>query len=226
MVDLKEVIAKAQAGDERAQNTLIKTLKDNGAMQQLARYLYRNRLLEPSDVRGEFWLGIAKGILNVKHNVGNPLQYLIQCGLWQVKSALRRAIRKGVIYKCKTCKATGQFRRITDRAYMEMACCPKCGGELETEELHIPLKDEHTSHLKSESRIERWDIDEFKMTLTIYEKRVFEFIETGYDRDNSKNYLRDIATEMRVTPQAINHHLRNIRTKLTSHLEKVTVKDE
>ena len=219
MAELREVIRKAQAGDEWAKDTLVKLLEDNGAMQQLARYLYRNRLLEPSDVKGEFWLGVAQGMLKVKYNIGNPLQYLIQRGIWQVRTALRRAINRGVIWYCKECSFSGQLRRMTDRDILDVARCPKCGGEVGSHEKFTPLKNDHWK-VKQETRLMRLDLDKLKTTFTVHERKVFELIEQGHDRDNSKNYLKDIAKELRVTPQNVNYHLRKIRSKMEQHLRE------
>ena len=211
----EELIAKAQNGDEIARTKLIHTLNDNGAMKQLSKYLYLNRLLEPDDVRAEFWFGVAKAIPQVKSEIGNPIQYLIKRGIWQVRSALRQAISKDVFYRCPECGTVAPLRRTTDK--ME---CRKCGSEdLMTWERkatsiipHKPVEVHKTITI---------DIDGFKMTLTVQEKRVFELIEQGIDRDNSNNYLREIGDALKVSPQCVTIYLRKIRTKLREHMEEM-----
>lgn len=211
-MELRELIAMAQGGDEQARTELIKRLRKNGAMKQLSRYLYRNRLLEPDEVRGEFWLGIARGLNQVKYDIGNPLQYLIQRGLWQVQSALRRMIGKGVFYRCGECGYEGRLRKIPCK-------CHRCGADADTYQREIPFGQVPEIHIEKTTTSIRIDIEKFRLKLSPKENEVMTLLLSGLHKGAERGYMRKIAELMGTTPQCVNIRLKNIRKKLHQHMK-------
>jgi len=214
MNNLETLVKEAQAGDEGARDHLVRKLKDNDAMKSLNRYLYKNRLLDPDDVRGEFWLGVAKALDTVRCDIGDPFQFLAWKGLNQVRDALRKAIRHGAQYACRECGHTGGVHRM-GREMM----CKACGSsKLDTMErkasdlvdLSLPART-----IKTSMKI---DLEEFRVKLSVQEERVYSLIEQGYDKEGSVNYLKDIGSILGISAQCVNIYLKKIRNKLSEHL--------
>lgn len=209
MKDLKEIIILAQQGNEIARTTLIKLLKDDGYIKQLNRYLYRNRLSNPDDLRSDFWIGVINAIPKVKHNVGNPLQYLTYKGIKHVITSQRKAIQKGVSFNCFDCGEHGRIRH-------HKRICPHCGSSnIDTIQNEINIKDIPENIITIREDINIHDhILLFKKRLSPKEKEVFELIiERGYERSACKNYLKEIGKIMSTTPQCVSRRLKNIRIK-------------
>lgn len=220
MEGLIEVIEKAKGGDRHAKNDLVRMMLNDGCMKQLNRYLYVNRLLSASDVQGEFWLGVVKAIPVVKTDIGNPLQFLTWKGLNAVKSALRKNIRKEVYYTCEDCGHTHSIVRERGGLYK----CQACGSfDIITQQRELPA-----SHLLTalsyhqptprENILIKIDFNEkigkLRITLSSQENRVLDYIMKGYDRTTCKNYIKEIAEEMGVSPQCVNQYLNRIKKKL------------
>ena len=207
-MELKRLIEQAQNGDQEAKSSLIEAMLRDKCMRRLNRYLYRNRLLSPDDTKGEFWLGVVQAMATVKYDIGDPLQYLAQRGIWQVREALRNAISRGVRYECNTCGHKGRYRRRTNEIR-----CGRCNGtDLESRQIEIVLQDKVSVDART-AMAQRMDIADFKTILTPREAEVLEAILTNFDRDNSKNYLKDVAGHMNVSPQCVVQYLKRIRWK-------------
>lgn len=236
---VNEIIIKAQSGDPQAKNQLVQIMKDNNCMKAVGRYLRLNRLLEPDDVRSEFWVGVVLALPKVKTTIGDPLFYLSWSGVNRVKSQLRKAIGKGVTAVCKECGHKGRLHRV-NRKY-QCVCCGAQYEEIDTFQKEINMtiankgKDENEEVnpallliVRPKQRDIEFDIDvvELKKQLTPQELRVFELIEGGMDREHEQNYLRSIALTLEVSPQCVNQYLKKIRLKIETALHYNTKKEK
>lgn len=224
--EVTDIIEKAKRGDPTAKNTIIKLIQDNGYMKAISHYLYLNRLLEPDDVRSEFWIGVVLALPKVKTEVGDPLFYLAWQGANRVKSQLRKKIGKGVIAECNQCSWIGRLTRINSR-YV----CPECGNEdiktwqkeinetsLTGEDIAPPTPTVPPNQIEIDIHI---DIEYFKSKLSPQELRVFILItDKSIDRDHESNYLHTIADLLHISPQCINQYLGKIKKKLTKMMQE------
>lgn len=210
---IAEVLTKAQQGNEKAKNELIKMMVDDGCMKQISRYINRNRLLEPDDVRSEFWFGVARAIPKAKPNLGNPLRFLAQCGVWRVISALRHRLRNGVRCTCNVCGRHAQLNR-----RIQTLGCPRCNStDITTTQVttSIELSSEKNFVYKKQLTVTH----EFEQQLNGRELDVYKLIMEGASRDKSSNYLKEIAQELGISAPCVAIYLRRIRTKLTRYME-------
>lgn len=213
MNKLAEIIAKAKEGDEFAQNELVKMVKDNGAMKQINRYLYMNRLIDPDDIQGEFWLGVAIGMQKVAPDIGNPIQFLTYRGICQIKMAMEKIISNGVVYGCPRCGAIGSLRTVYKGKH-GVKICPKCGyDKIETEE-RVLLDEQRPLNTPDRARIYiELDFESLRKLFNENERMIFDLMMGDCKREECQNYLENIAILMGVTSQRINQYLRSIRDK-------------
>lgn len=225
-LEITDIIEKAKGGDPTAKDTIVKLIQDNGYMKAISHYLYLNRLLEPDDIRSEFWVGVVLALPKVKTEVGDPLFYLAWQGANRVKSQLRKKIGRGVSVCCPDCGWSGRLYR-ENRIYK----CKECGNQnIQTWQKEI----NETSLSKQDitaitpttppNQIEidlHIDIEYFKSKLSPQELRVFVLItDKSIDRDHEPNYLRTIADLLRISPQCINQYLRKIKKKITKMIQE------
>ena len=222
--EIKKIITQAQNGDPLAKNQLIKLMMDNGCMRIINRYLYLNRLLEPSEAKGEFWLGVVLAIPKVNITIGDPLQYLIWKGENHIKSELRRLISQNVHAICKDCGLKFKLYRI-GKEYR----CPHCGtDDIETfsNEINITtLTANQTEPKMPDVEIERndytiLDITDFEKHLSKQELRIYKLIiQEGMNRDTCKNYIVEISTIMQISPQCTSIYIKRMREKLKKYMQ-------
>lgn len=213
MNDMPQLINQAQTGNGKAKDELIRLMLNDGYMRQINKYLYVTRLLSPHDIQSEFWLGVIKAIPRVRHDIGNPLQFLTFKGICRIKSLIRTRLSKAMFYSCRACGHEGKIRGSKYK-------CKACGSEsIEFSCQEIPCAPENLRHgEKLSHHRERIDIQEkvekLKQKLSPQELKVFKLIvEKGYTSANSVNYLEDIGTILDITPQCVAIYLRRIRSK-------------
>ncbi len=230
-LQVNEIITKAQSGDPQAKNQLIQLMTKNNCLKAVGRYLNANRLLEPDDVRSEFWIGVVLAIPKVKTTIGDPLFYLSWSGVNRVKSQLRKVIGKGVLVICKECGTRGRLHR-KNKEYV----CGKCGAsheelltfQKETNMTILNKNNEKESDINPglipTTRPKQLDI-EFDMDLKVLkekftpqELKVFELIESGINREYEQNYLRTIALTLQISPQCVSQYLKKIKIKMEIEL--------
>lgn len=218
--EIARLIAQAQQGDRQAFNTVVKIMQDNGYMKAISRYIYANRLLEPDDVKAEFWLGVVMALPKCKPDVGDPLFYLAWRGANRVKTELRRTLLREVVSACPKCGWRGHLRRKKGKYE-----CPKCKNtELDSWER---TKQQDVTSILIEERISkrtikvveetdlRMDIEYLETLLTPQEKKVFRCIVIDeLDRDHEHNYLESIAYALQISAQCVSRYLKKIREKL------------
>lgn len=215
--EVSAVLTAAQHGDEYAKNRLVELMIENRCMARLSKYLYRNRLMEPDDVRGEFWLGVTLALPKAKPTLGDPLQFLTQSGLWRVVSVMRQALNVGIVFACRDCGETGSLSRRV-RGFG----CSKCASkEIDTHQRLIS-DEQVTVHVTVRYTNRTWNLElqEFRKMLTPAEARVFDLLAAGYDRWGCDNYLAEIGQVLGVSAVCVAIHLKKIRFKLKMYLQE------
>jgi len=212
---IEEIIKKAQKGNKQAKNELVKLMQNDGCMRSISRYLYINKLVEPDDIRSEFWLGVILALPKVRPE-NEPIKFLVWKGEFQVRMALRKAISQAITATCPECGL--KFKLYSIKGEYK---CRKCGSpNIETSRNEIPM-----SILEFDNFIEKInlrlniDLKTFKENLTGQELKVYKMItEEGINRFDSKNYLSEISDKLHTSPQCINIYLVRIRKKLKNYL--------
>lgn len=223
--EIEKLIEAAHNGDARAKNKIIKLMQENRYINVVSRYLYANRLLEPDDVRSEFWLGVVLALPKVNPFIGDPLFYLAWCGMKRVRCQLRAVISKGVRASCRDCNWVGRLY-LVDNIYV----CRKCGSQaIETHQREINItslvltKDQIDCilHYSEEITLHTLDIEYLRSRLTDRERMVFDILREGIvEKGKDKNYLLAIGQIMDISKQCANQYINKIRKKFEKYLRE------
>jgi len=193
---MKNLIAKKHLADVKTKIAEL-ILKDRRTSYELMRYS-QNSILSYDDVSGEFNVGLADGINKVRADIGNPKDYLINKGLWQVRHAIRKELKRKVIQRC----ACGHSVSIQHRGI-----CPKCGNKAETQNRTQELLDVHgqDDHEIIDVHIQ---LRMFVHQLNGRKREICEMMLNGVDGDS---YLKAIATKLKCSPVAVAIHVKKLR---------------
>jgi hypothetical protein len=186
----------AQSGDKIAEEQLIIYIKDNYMRRRIGRYLHKNRQVEDEDLMQEFMIGIALNIGRARLDIGDPTEYIIQQGVYRVRSYLRKHILQGTTQICEECGYVTRLNRVGNN-YI----CKKCGSH------HIVTRETNDYDEITLMNVEdnkEFDIDVVsEMMLETFEKtldpntnvyQVYILIKNGIrDNPNVNNYIKEIA---------------------------------
>lgn len=215
---LRNLLVLAQAGDDVATDNLINQIKEVEMRRRIGKYLHRNRQAEDEDLIQEFLIGVALSINKAKLDVGDPIEYIIWCGVNRVKSYLRKSILKNTVQVCKDCGNESRLHKV-DGIYT----CRKCGSTnietFETSEYdEIALENEMDKRNEIERMIEEEGyediIERFRATLD-QTTRVGQLFDLFYKKDITPdnpdvvNYIKEISEEMGGISQTLVLQTRN-----------------
>ena len=231
-----DIIKAAQGGDEYAVEKLIIIIRDNHMNKAISRYLYKNRLVENEDVKQMFMIGVAMAIPTVRLDLGNPMIYLINCGIWKVKSYFRAQVFNNTRQTCldcgHTCRPTKTIKKydvVVKRS--DDWICPSCGGDNVdiAQCTGAEVKDDNVFSTKTDALIEdivtdSMAIDEFRKTINGRVLQLFDMINKGVDRDGTTSYMRDIADDWGVSTACVAQYLKRLRAAWKAHFE-VSIED-
>lgn len=229
--DIKDLIQIAQGEDEVAADMALTDLLieiiDNHMDRHLSKYIRKNTIgdMDADDIRQIFLIGCSKAIREANPHVGNPLLFILQKGKWAVVDALRKQYRANLRQYCHKC---GSETRLHEQS--GQAICPKCQNADDVERIQTSVLDDGT--LVSLVIDERLGIDEmvissitieqFRGRLTGRKAEIFDLIMYhGYDRESCRNYIKEIAAILGVTPANVNLRLRQIKEEWTKYLEEI-----
>lgn len=232
LVDIKNLISVVQAEDDiasaMARTDILVEITDNHMDRHLSKYIKKNTVggMDGDDMRQIFLIACSVAIDEANINTGNPLLFILQKGKWAVVDELRKTYRRDLRQWCRACKTE---TRIHERGHMIE--CPKCGakGPDNVERIQVNITDDGslTVGVKddrlniSESSDSQMIVDEFRSRLTGRKADVYDLIMIeGIDRDSSKNYLRDVADKLGVTPANVNLRLRQIKEEWKIYMEE------
>lgn len=220
LADIKNLITVAQGegfeSDIALTDILIEVM-DHHMDRHLAKYVNKDTVggMDADDIRQIFLINVSSAIRIADINIGNPLLFILQKGKWAVIDELRRGYRQAIRQYCHECGSETRIHEIGGQVI-----CPKCQSSKKVERMVVNSLDDGTvlNYVVDESM----DIDEmlgsemiverFRQSLSGRKREVFELVMyEGYDRDSCKNYIKEVAEVMGVTPTNVNLRLRQIK---------------
>lgn len=224
-----ELIRRANGGDDLAVEDLIKLIRDEFMGKAVARYINKNRLVSDEDIKQEFLIGVALAIPQVKMDVGNPMIYLINSGIWRVRSYFRSNVLKHTKQTCLKCGHTCRphyKKDDTDNTKNTTQWqCPKCKSMdvdiIQT--TNAEVKDDnvmgYTATLVEDMVSDQITIEEFRSTLKGRVLQLFDLINSGMDRDGTNSYMKDIAQQWGVSTACVAQYLKRLRAAWKDHFK-------
>lgn len=194
-----ELLKDAQGGNKSAEEKIIVFIRDNIMRRRIGRYLHKNRQCEDEDLIQEFLIGVALAIPKADLTIGDPLEYIIQQGVYRVRTYLRKHIIQGTTQVCMDCGYESRLNRINGH-YV----CKKCSSHnVITREVS-----DHDETLFETIESMSSEIDDILIQMLMYEfektldhstnvYRLYELmVVNGINRDNPhiKNYIKTIST--------------------------------
>lgn len=195
---LVALLRDAQDNNELSQDRLLVYIRDHMMYKRISKYLGKNRQVDNDDIKQEFMIGVALNIHRAKLDVGDPIEYLISCGIYRVRSYMKRQIIKGTTQTCNKCGYVSRLN-MEDGKYK----CKKCGSnDIVTQEMHSLDDGTTLNTIESMDEFEaelmfNMIMDEFEATLNrntnVYQ--LYILIKNGINRNNPqvKNYIKEIA---------------------------------
>lgn len=219
--EYKLFIQVAQGEDEIASQFAVTDILFDIIENHMNKHLYKyygkatTGGMDDDDIRQIFLIAVGEAINTARTDIGSPLLYLIQKGKWAVTDELRKGYRRAIRQYCHKCNKES---RIFEKG--GTALCPTCHSDEHIERMMVDILDDNTHTVNVEATeltieeviVSEQVISEFKATLSGRTLEVYEMImEKGYDRSACNNYIKEIASEMNVTPTNINLRLRKIK---------------
>lgn len=167
---------------------------------------YNAACMEKDDVEAEFWRGVVMGLRSVRTDWGDAVAYLIQRGVWQVKSTIRAEITRRILQSCNECNHV-------NGTYSYDRRCEECGANVENTyravELTDVFQDEYTSS------IARMHVESLRTVLSPHRHRVFDAV---YEACvfGEEHPVSAAARKLGISKQRISLVLSKIRKELPS----------
>lgn len=209
-MNVTELISRSQRGGSEgkmAANQLLLHISEKYLRQKLKRFFRSGMPYDDRDeLRQVFLIGCYKGILEVELNIGDPLAFILNKGLWAARDEIRRKCRERLLQVCKEC-----FVYTKPNRFLGQYQCPQCKSnnvELRSNTISI----HKVFELQGVNQDSSLTLNEFRDRLTGRKRDVFDLIVIeGYDRTSCKNYLQSVARILGVTQSNVNLRLRAIR---------------
>lgn len=188
--------------------------------------------LDAEDIKQVFLIGVAEAIPHVDINIGDPVMYLIQKGKWSVLDLLRKHYRNDLRQYCHACSTE---TRLYEKG--GVLICPVCGetghsGLVERISRNNLDDGTHLNFISDESSLEdtvisNYIVEQFRNCLSGRRREVFDLIVMlGYDRYSCKNYIKDVANLLGVTPSNVNIRLRQIKKAWCEYIYENTATND
>lgn len=192
-----ELLQLAQQGNRNAEELLIVEIRNRFMNKRIGRYLHKNRVVEDEDLKQEFLIGVALAIPKARLDIGDPIEYLINQGVYRVRSYLRKHIIQSTLQVCNDCGYITRLNMV-DGHYI----CKRCGStNVTTQEVHnndeivlnsIPSTDDAIEEIISEDFISKFE-QTLNPNTNVY--NLYILLRDGINRDNPEipNYIKEIA---------------------------------
>lgn len=192
-----ELLQLAQQGNKNAEELLIIEIQNRFMNKRISKYLHKNRVVEDEDLKQEFLIGVGLAISKARIDIGDPIEYLINQGVYRVRSYLRKHIIQSTSQICNDC---GYITRLNviDGQYI----CKRCGStNITTQEVNNNDEVLLTNIISTEDEIDdiisQDLISRFEATLTPNTNvhNLYILLKSGINRDNPEipNYIKEIA---------------------------------
>jgi predicted RNA-binding Zn-ribbon protein involved in translation (DUF1610 family) len=229
MVEVQYLITEAQTGSMAAMDDLIAHIMKDHAPRITSKWTRKNTVsgMDKDDIEQIFLIGCSNAIIATDPHIGNPLNFIIQKGVWAIKDELRKNYRKDLRQYCTNCDSDTRLNQEGGQ-YV----CPKCGARgadhIETYRRNSLDDGTVTSMIADESMllddriVEEDVVGTFRARLSGKKLEVFDMIMIkGFDRDSCKNYIGEIAEHMGVSKGNINLRLRAIKEDWKEYREEI-----
>lgn len=215
-----DLLKLAQQGNKNAEELLIVEIRNRFMNKRIGRYLHKNRIVDDEDLKQEFLIGVGLAIPKARLDIGDPIEYLINQGVYRVRSYLRKHIIQNTTQICEDCGYITRLNMIDGR-YV----CKRCGStNITTQELNdnneILLNNMIDTEQEYDDIITNDLIKRFEQTLTegtnVY--NLYILLKSGVNRDNPqiKNYIKEIARIWGgCSEQNVVQNMDKLRQKLT-----------
>lgn len=215
-----DLLKLAQQGNKNAEELLIVEIRNRFMNRRIGRYLHKNRIVDDEDLKQEFLIGVGLAIPKARIDIGDPIEYLINQGVYRVRSYLRKHIIQNTTQICDDCGYITRLNMI-DGQYV----CKRCGStNITTQELNdnneILLNNMIDTEQEYDDVITNDLIRRFEQTLkegtNIY--NLYILLKSGVNRDNPqiKNYIKEIARIWGgCSEQNVVQNMDKLRQKLT-----------
>ena len=225
MDELLELLKKAQSGDNVAEEKLIIFIRDKMMRRRIGRYLHKNRQCEDEDLIQEFLIGVAMAIPKADLDIGDPIEYIIQQGVYRVRTYLRKHIIQNTSQVCMDCGHESRLHQVNG-SYV----CRKCGS------LNVITREtsDHDETVFETIESQSSEIEDILTSMIAYEfeqtldhstnvYRLYEImVKNGINRDNPmiKNYIKTIAKMWGgCSQQNVLQNIYKLQTKFTKFLD-------
>lgn len=233
--DYKTLVKIAQGEDrlsaEIAKNDIIVDIMQYHMKPVLYKYkskLTAGSMVDYEDLEQIFLIACSEAIEEASTEIGNPMMFITQKGKWAVIDALRKTYRQVIKQHCLVC---GETTRLNEKGGVPI--CPKCGAEGHNHVIREQFVNNDDGEVLHQVAMDTPSIEEeteYKLLIEGFRRRlngrkleIFDLIiEHGYDRDNCKNYIKEIAEVLGVGQPNINLRLRQIKAELTTYLEELS----
>lgn len=184
-----------------AKEAVAKLVLEDPKTDSIVRHFKINRILSEEDIRGEFGVGLADGLNKVKSGIGDPLSFLRTKGVWAIRHAIRKELKRKIIQKCKCGRVV---------AVQRGSICPKCGDKAETTTRFSELNEDFHQIKAPDTFVENHThMKMFVKTLSGRKRAICESILEGVDGDS---YLQALADKFSCSPVAVAIHVKKIRS--------------
>lgn len=222
---LLELLQNAQKGDKSAEENLIIHIRDNIMRRRIGRYLHKNRQCEDDDLIQEFLIGVALAIPKADLEIGDPIEFIVQQGIYRVRTYLRKHIIQGTTQVCMDCGYESRLNKVGNNYE-----CKKCGSRnIVTREIN-----DHDETLFETIESMSNEIDDILMQMLMYEfektldhstnvYKIYELmVKNGINRDNPniKNYIKTISVMWGgCSQQNVLQNIYKLQSKFTKFLD-------
>lgn len=200
---MRELLEDVRKGDLSARNQLFRMLQQDQRVNRTIRSLiFERAVVEPEDIKSEFWRGVLQGMACVRHDVGDPVLHLVQRGVWQVKSIVKSEIGKRIVQTCTRCG------RINVK-YSYSRICKVCKAPTQNDTRHSDITD-HDSAAEYVDSIAHHTTVNLTRTVTPSQYRVLELlIQACIDGSNRPQV--DVARILGISRMRVGQQLNKIR---------------
>ena len=219
-----ELLTRALDGDSWAEEELIGLIRDQFMRKRIYRYLHKNRTVEDEDIEQEFLIGVARAIPRADLTIGDPIEYIINSGVMNVRQYFRKTMMQSTIQVCNCCGNVSRLNRVNGQ-YV----CKKCGStDVETKEFtgydEVAIQNSMARCNVEEEVLSNMIMEQFESTLTpgTNVHNLFKLLNSGVNRDNPdiKNYVAEIAKMWGCSSTNVVLSMRKLATKLKEFADK------
>lgn len=197
------LLVAAQNHNKYAEQDFLEFTRLNLMPRRIGKFLSRNRQVNNDDIKQEFMIGVALSMYRAKMDIGDPMEFIMNSGIWNVRRYMKSQILRNTMQICDDCGAKHQLNRIKVGRH-HVYECKKCGSHnISTYETHCheddskmnaiedPTADAFIDTIVAEDFLQRFE-DSLDPNTNVY--KVYIMMKNGLrdDRDN-RNYIVAIA---------------------------------